>query len=97
MTHALITAATMIALAIGPLTLLSGPAPDDGVVLVVVPPWRDSAAILAAAGMRPVGPVQAPFAVLAAGAPGSAKALTGVWAVIGAGRIAAICGVRTNG
>ncbi len=68
------TVAALASMTLGPLAaapaaalLAARPSPGAaGPVLVVAPPWRDVAAILAEAGGRPVGPADAPLGRLAA-------------------------------
>jgi len=86
------------------LAVLSGPAvavgslsaPTGGPVLVILPPWVDREGLLAAAGLRDIGPVQPPFAVLAARGDDSdwpdATSL-GAWGVFDGTSIAQLCGV----
>lgn len=70
------------------------PAAGRGPVLVILPPWQDAEALVAAAGGRLIGPLRAPFAVLADGADGFAERLRqgGAWAVTDGAGVARICG-----
>ena len=70
------------------------PAARQGPVLVLVPPWTDADALVAAAGGRVIGPARAPFAVLADGGAGFAERLrlNGAWAVADGAGIARLCG-----
>ena len=77
-----------------------GPAPDRDVpVLVIAPPWGAGAAsIVAAAGGRPIGPVSAPFAVLAAfdeTLPRARLRASGAWALRDGRGLALLCGVAS--
>ncbi|MFY0635953.1 MAG: hypothetical protein JXQ91_19240 [Vannielia sp.] len=86
----------MASLLTAPAAVLLGTPPGEGPVLVIVPPWSDAPAVLAASGGRPLGPVRAPFAVLAAfPSPESATQARahGAWAVLGGAALAALCGV----
>ena len=59
-----------LVLVAGPATILSAAAPrgESGLHLVLVPPWHDSGALIAAAGGQPVGPVRAAFGHLVSAA-----------------------------
>jgi len=91
----------IFSLAVMPAALLlaapgdAAPARAGTPLLVIVPPGAPAAAMVARAGGRLVGPVRAPFGVLAAGeGPGFAARLraAGAWQVMPAGRLAALCG-----
>ncbi|MGI3169722.1 hypothetical protein ACRARG_11240 [Pseudooceanicola sp. C21-150M6] len=85
------------------LTLLTGPmlglatmpAATDGLLLVIVPPWKDAEQLIAAAGAYPVGAETAPFGTFATG-PDADLAdrlkTAGAWAVFSGSRLAALCG-----
>jgi hypothetical protein len=89
--------AGVVALAVGPLVGMAGlPAADHGLILAIIPPWEDSAAIIRAAGGTVVGPTTAPFAAFAfSDQAGFADALRDNGAVLAfdAQRFAAFCGV----
>jgi len=92
-----------LAAAAGPLVALAGAAaraPAPGGALLVVAPDRGRAALLAAAGARPVGPAEAPLASLAVAAgpgadPGLPRRLraAGAWLVLDGTALARLCGV----
>lgn len=84
----------VLALSASPVAVLSAPAGGGGPYLVVVPPWRDAAQIVTAAGGAPLGPTRAPLAVLAvAEGPDFAARARDAGAVVRDGRVlAAICG-----
>ncbi|MFO7856293.1 MAG: hypothetical protein R6V44_13975 [Paracoccaceae bacterium] len=102
------TAAALAALTLGPLAaapaaaLLALPSPGAaGPLLVVAPPWRDAAALLAEAGGRPVGPAAAPLGRLAADAdPDHPRAFAarlraaGALLALDARALARLCGAR---
>ncbi len=90
--------AIVASLGVAPAVVLTAPAPATGPMLVILPPWRDAGAVLATAGARPLGPQNAPFAVIATGPPGAAARLreSGAWAVTDASALAAICGVSVE-
>ena len=83
----------------GPLATLAARS-DDGsdLRLVVVPPWKDAQAIVAAAGGHVIGPERALFAVLVRAATPSefdaAARAAGALAVTNGATVAAICGVE---
>ena len=83
-------------LALQPLVALSRADPGDHAVhIVVVPPWRDAAEVVARAGGHLIGPATAPFAVLAQGStPGFAAAVQarGAWLVLDAQTLLMLCG-----
>lgn len=91
-----------LAAAAGPLVALSAAAarpPAPGGVMLVVAPERTRAALLAAAGARPVGPADAPLASLAVQAgpvadPGLPRRLrsAGAWLVLDGTVLARLCG-----
>ncbi|SFA87974.1 hypothetical protein SAMN05421688_1428 [Poseidonocella pacifica] len=67
---------------------------EEGPVLVVGAPWRDLTELVRASGARPIGPVQAPFAVLADADAGARERLASshTWAVLPARALAKLCG-----
>lgn len=88
---------TAIGLALaGPLLpLLTVPAADDGIVLVLSPPWNDAIGIIDRAGGRPIGPEQGWFGTFATSdVPGFADRLrtAGAWTSLNATALAALCG-----
>jgi hypothetical protein len=59
--------------------------PSDGLMLVIVLPWSDSAeTVVARAGGWVVGMEQAPLSVMATGTTASALRAAGAWAVLSA-------------
>lgn len=61
-------------------------------MLVVTAPWGDGAAeIVARAGGRPIGPVEAPLAVFAEGASAAAFRAAGAIAVLPASALSFLC------
>lgn len=75
--------------------LLAAPPRAGEPVLVILPPMADAAGLLAAAGARPIGPLEAPLAVLATGEGADlAERLkrAGAWAVRDGAVLARICG-----
>jgi hypothetical protein len=70
------------------------PAAGGGPVLVLLPPWTDADAIVTSAGGRLIGPVRAPFAVLAEGGASFPEQVRqgGAWAVADGAVVARICG-----
>lgn len=93
MTRLMTFATLLFSLAMAPLALLSAPPGAGAPVLVVLPPWRDADDMLRRAGGRPVGPLRAPFAVMATGGTDLAARLraAGAWAVTDAPLLARIC------
>lgn len=82
-------------LAVTPLAAVLSAPVGEGPVLLIVPPWADADALLAASGGHAVGPTRAPFALLATyPSPAAARAASGygAWAVLGGEALAAICG-----
>ncbi|MEI4473646.1 hypothetical protein [Frigidibacter sp. MR17.24] len=56
---------SVLSLVVTPLAHLSGTAPAQaGLVLMVVPPWADPAAVADAGRARLIGPTRAPFGTL---------------------------------
>lgn len=55
----------VLALAAAPVAVLSAPSGSIGPQLVVVPPWLQAVDVVRVAGGVPVGPGEAPLAVLA--------------------------------
>ncbi|MEJ6394936.1 hypothetical protein V8J82_16850 [Gymnodinialimonas sp. 2305UL16-5] len=80
-----------------PVSVLTMPAQAGEVVLVIAPPWSETggaAEIVAALSGRFVGPVEAPFGVLAVlDAPDLAREY-GAWLVLDGRLVAQICGLR---
>ncbi|EPX78480.1 hypothetical protein [Salipiger mucosus] len=97
----LVTIASVLLFGAG-LTLASalGPAPSAAgrPVLVVAPPWGPGApAIVALAGGRILGPVEAPFGVLAVfddPRPAERLLALGAWTACDARAMASLCGVN---
>lgn len=94
----LLCAALVIAvLAIVALPIAAHPPVRGSPVLVVAPPWSAGAeALVRKAGGQPLGPITAPFAVLADfpdTIPVDGLRQLGVWAVSDGRALAAICGV----
>lgn len=104
------TVAALAALTLGPLAaapaaalLAARPSPGaGGPLLVVAPPWRDPAVLLAEAGGRPIGPSAAPLGLLAADdAPDHPRSFAarlqaaGALFALDAGALARLCGART--
>ncbi|QDC09013.1 hypothetical protein FHY55_07035 [Oceanicola sp. D3] len=82
-------------IAITPVAAILAAPVADGPVLIVLPPWADAEAVLAASGGRLIGPTRAPFAMLAAyPSPTAARSAPGhgAWAVFNGGAIALLCG-----
>lgn len=83
----------------GPLLALATvPSGDDGIVLVVTPPWRDLAGVIDVAGGRQIGPDTAYLGALATGDGADFAARLrqgGAWAVFDGGTLAALCGWET--
>ncbi len=83
----------------GPLlALASVPSGDDGLVLVVTPPWHDPGQVITAAGGRQIGPETAFLGGLATseGADFAARLRQGgAWAVFDGDTLAALCGWET--
>ncbi|NEX47946.1 hypothetical protein [Pseudotabrizicola algicola] len=76
---------------------LASPPRGGGPLLVVLPPWADADRVITQAGGQRIGPVAAPFAVLAqSDHPLFVVRLmqSGVWAVRDGRQIAQICGAR---
>ena len=76
--------------------LLAAPPRAGQPVLVILPPHGDADRVLARAGARPIGPVTAPFAVLATGEGDDLAdrlVRAGAWAVRDGAAIARLCGV----
>ncbi len=92
----LVAVLSCIALAT-PVALLAGTRPDPGgIVLVVAPPWATTggaAGIVSAAGGREIGPMRAPFAVLATLDDLPAARQHGAWLLLDGRVLARICGV----
>lgn len=92
-------ATCLLAVTLGPAALaLSGARDPDGPgpLLVIVPPWRDATAVLAAVGGWPVGLETAPLATLATlppGIPQDALHRAGAWLVLDGTSVAVLCGV----
>lgn len=86
----------LMALLSGPLAAVSRPpAEDAATVIFVLPPWIERDAFLSATGARDIGPLQAPFSVLAALGPDTTAAdarAAGAWAVLDGTLIARLCG-----
>jgi len=77
------------------LMILSVPPLAGAPVLVVLPPWADADHILRAAGGQAIGPVAAPFALLAQSeAANFVQSLhaQGAWAVRDGASLARLCG-----
>lgn len=87
-------AVTLLAMPVA-LVLSGRPQPGE-IALVIAPPWASAggaAGVVAAAGGREIGPVRAPFAVLAVlDAPEAAMRL-GAWIVLDGRIMALVCGV----
>ena len=83
----------------GPLLALATvPSGNDGIVLVVTPPWQDPRRVIDAAGGRQIGPETALFGGLATGEGADFAARLrqgGAWAVFDGGTLAALCGWET--
>lgn len=100
--YASLSLAATLAIAIGgsvAFPVLSMEPPNDGLVLVIVPPWRGGEDIVRGAGGYLVGPVQAPMAVLARfniPVPIQSMRNDGAWAVLDGTQIAFICGVSED-
>ncbi len=80
------------------MALATAPRADGDVMLVIVPPWLDSGAMVSALGGRVIGPERAPFGVLIqSDHPDLAHTAqaAGAWWVVPADALAAICGVKT--
>ncbi|ABD55287.1 hypothetical protein [Jannaschia sp. CCS1] len=92
----LLCATILIAFAALPVAVLSAGHPEPGdVALVIAPPWTangGAAGIVAAAGGREVGPIRAPFAVLAVFDTQPAARALGAWLILDGRLMAAICG-----
>ncbi|WP_102225548.1 hypothetical protein [Acidimangrovimonas sediminis] len=90
-------------LSLAPAALALRPVQGDGPVVVIGPPWRDLSAIVGRAGAREIGPVRAPFAVLAwaedpdvrARLPATLRA-AGAWVVADAAFLSQICGAENE-
>lgn len=83
-------------LAVAPLSAVLAAPVSEGPVLLILPPWADAGALLAASGGRALGPTRAPFALLAAyPSPAAARGARthGAWAVLGGSALALLCGV----
>lgn len=96
MERVLVMAGVFVAMLAPAAALVSMPAPDRGPFLVTLPPWADAEAIVTAAGGRIIGPLEAPFAVLAtADADGFARLARarGAWFVTDGAALARLCGV----
>lgn len=77
------------------LALASMPAPKEGPVLFVVPPWLDRVGFLEKLGAYEIGPVPAPMAILAVleGPEMVDRGKSfGAWAVLDGSAIARLCG-----
>lgn len=96
---ALLVATVLITLSAMPMALLATTRPEPGgVALVIVPPWAPGGAsgVVAAAGGREIGPMRAPFAVLAVFNGHDMGMSHGAWAILDGRLIAAICGVEPS-
>ncbi|MBY4892240.1 hypothetical protein KUL25_05620 [Rhodobacteraceae bacterium N5(2021)] len=93
---ALLNLTLLVAFAVAPVALLvSGPA-EPGQVALVIAPSAGAAAIVATLGGQEVGPMRAPFGVLAVlSAPEAARDL-GAWAVLDGSVLARLCGIDVN-
>ena len=83
-----------LALAAVPALVLSAPIGRTGPHLVVVPPWLRAADVVLSAGGAPVGPAEAPLAVLAtAGGPDFVARVRAAGALVLDGRaLSPFCG-----
>lgn len=97
MTRALPFCTLLLAALAGPgAALLAAPPRAGQPVLVILSPAADLDAVLARAGARPIGPLAAPFATLAAGEGTDLAArliAAGAWAVRDGAAMARLCGV----
>lgn len=84
---------------VGPVLAFANAQPVPGdIMLVVVPPWRDSLHIVADSNGRPIGPMTSAFGTLAlSDDPDFADYLrsNGAWFVVDGKSIASICGIET--
>lgn len=98
MNTALMLSAALIVLLMPVVMVLADPPREGWPVLVVVPPWQDSVAIVQQTGGRVVGPIAGSFAILAVG-DGADFATRlrkeGAWAVRDAQPVLRLCGVET--
>ena len=88
----------LLAIAGPVMALATAPRADGDVMLVIVPPWQDSGALLSALGGRPIGPERALFGILVqSDQPDLAHTAqaAGAWWVVPANALAAICGVKS--
>lgn len=83
--------ATLVASAALGLSSPGEPGPEDAVLVVTLPWGDDPAEVVARAGGHPIGPVQAPMAVLASGATVAAFKASGAIAVLPASTLALFC------
>ncbi len=95
----------VLSLTVAPVAAFVAASPPGGAgpVLVLMPPWADADRLVGRAGGWVVGPLRAPFAVLATTQrPGTAKddafsarlMRNGAWAVRAPGLLASICGME---
>ncbi|SLN49623.1 hypothetical protein AQS8620_02124 [Aquimixticola soesokkakensis] len=94
----LIGLVALCSICIAPLSLVLGPVSGADIVVVVAPPWRDIDRVVSQAGGAVVGPLRAPFAVLAQfDAPIDAHITAlaraaGAWTLLDGDTLASICG-----
>ena len=95
MSRRFILAAIAITCAAPGVMALSNPPVPGAAVLVMLPPWADGDGLVAAAGGQVVGPLRAPFAILALSQNADFAEqlrLAGAWAVADGTALARICG-----
>lgn len=73
------------------------PPPTGEILLVVVPPWHDATAVVAAAGGQVATPDRAPLSVLATGTSAERLRRAGAVLVADGTWIASLCGAEEEG
>ncbi len=102
-TNLLLALTVAIAVLAMPLSIVMGKRPEPGeVALVIAPPWTSvggAAGVVRAAGGQEIGPMRAPFAVLAILEAPEAALRHGAWLILDGRVLAMICGVslQNNG
>lgn len=98
--YGLLLTTLLVAFLAMPVALATGARAEPGqIALVIAPPWAiegGAAAVAAAAGGREVGPMRAPFAVLAVLEAPDMALRYGAWLVLDGRFVAQVCGVDFN-